>query len=112
QLKRSRYTTLAWGLALGALGLAPWGHVLEAGLTIASVTYGGLLGGFLLGTWNRRAHETGALVGLAVGITSMIAVRFLTPLAFTWYVLAGTVVTFATGSIASLAEPPRPGGKV
>jgi solute:Na+ symporter, SSS family len=112
QLKRSRYTTLAWGLALGALGLAPWGHVLEAGLTIASITYGGLLGVFLLGTWNRRANETGALVGLAVGITSMIAVHFLTSLAFTWYVLAGTVVTFATGSIASLAELPRPGMKV
>ena len=104
QLARSRYTTLVWGIALGTLGLAPWGHVLEAGLTIASITYGGLLGVFLLSTWNHRANETGALIGLAAGIASMIAVRFLTPLAFTWYVLAGTIVTFGVGSVASLAE--------
>jgi hypothetical protein len=31
----------------------------------------------------------------------MVAVRFWTPLAFTWYVLVGTVITFAIGSLAS-----------
>jgi solute:Na+ symporter, SSS family len=102
QVKRSRYATLAWGLVLGALGLAPWGHVLEAGLTIASITYGGLLGVFLLGLWNRRASQTGALIGLFAGIAAMVAVRFATDLAYTWYVLVGTVVTFAVGSFASL----------
>jgi solute:Na+ symporter, SSS family len=102
QLRVSRYMTLVWGVALAALGLAPWGHVLEAGLTIASITYGGLLGVFLLGTWNRRSNESGALVGLIAGIVAMIVVRFCTPLAFTWYVLAGTIVTFAVGSAASL----------
>jgi Na+/proline symporter len=98
--------TLVWGVVLGLLGLIRWGPVLEAGLTIASITYGGLLGVFLLGTWNRRANETGALIGLATGIAAMIAARFLTPLAWTWYVLAGTVVTFAVGSLASLAGAP------
>jgi len=102
QVKHSRYATLAWGLVLGALGLAPWGHVLEAGLTIASITYGGLLGVFLLGLWNRRANQTGALAGLVAGIAAMVAVRFATPLAYTWYVLTGTVVTCAVGSLASL----------
>jgi len=104
QLGRSRRMTLLWGVVLGLLGLVRWGGVLEAGLTIASITYGGMLGVFLLGTWNRRANETGALVGFAAGIAAMIAVRFWTPLAFTWYVLAGTIVTFAVGSIASLAS--------
>jgi SSS family transporter len=107
QLERSRYATLAWGIVLGAFGLAPWGHVLEAGLTIASVTYGGLLGVFLLGTWNRRANETGALVGLTIGILSMIAVRFGTHIAFTWYVPIGTLITFIAGSIASMRGPAR-----
>jgi len=104
QLRRSRYATLAWGIVLGALGLVPWGHVLEAGLTIASITYGGLLGVFLLGTWNRRANQTGALVGMFVGIAAMVAVRLETTLAYTWYVLAGTIVTFAVGSLASLLQ--------
>jgi len=101
QVKLSRRATLVWGLVLGALGLAPWGHVLEAGLTIASITYGGLLGVFLLGLWNRRANQTGALVGLSIGIASMVAVRFATHLAYTWYVLVGTAVTFLVGSFAS-----------
>jgi Na+(H+)/acetate symporter ActP len=73
-----------------------------AGLTIASITYGATLGVFLLGTWNRRANETGALVGFVSGLAAMIAIWRLTPLAFTWYVLVGTVITFAVGSLASL----------
>ncbi len=105
QLRRSRMMTLLWGVVLGLLGLVRWGGVLEAGLTIASITYGGLLGVFLLGTWNRRANELGALVGLATSIVSMVAVRFLTPLAFTWYVLVGTIITFSVGSLASLSAP-------
>jgi Na+/proline symporter len=102
RLGRSRRVTLIWGVVLGLLGMVRWGPVLEAGLTIASITYGGLLGVFLLGTWNRRANETGALVGFAVGIATMIVVRFETPLAFTWYAFVGTLVTFAVGSLASL----------
>jgi solute:Na+ symporter, SSS family len=104
-LSRSRTVTLIWGVVLGMLGLVRWGGVLEAGLTIASITYGGLLGVFLLGTWNRRANEAGALVGFAIGIATMVAVRFFTPLAFTWYVLAGTGVTFSVGSLASVSKP-------
>jgi SSS family transporter len=102
QLRRSRYQTLLWGLLLAALGLARWGHVLEAGLTVASLTYGGLLGVFLLGIWNPRANQTGALIGLFTGIASVIAVWRFTSLAFTWYVLVGTIVAFSSGSIMSL----------
>jgi SSS family solute:Na+ symporter len=102
QLRISRRITILWGIVLALLGMVKWGPVLQAGLTIASITYGGLLGVFLLGTWNRRANETGALVGFAAGIATMIVVRFATPLAFTWYTFAGTLVTFAVGSAASL----------
>jgi solute:Na+ symporter, SSS family len=115
-LVRSRKLTLVWGLVLGLLGLVRWGPVLVAGLTIASITYGATLGVFLLGTWNRRANETGALVGFATGLVAMIAVWRLTPLAWTWYVLVGTAITFAVGSLASMfasgtskeARAPRP----
>ena len=105
-LRRSRITTLLWGVLLCALGLIPWGPVLVAGLTIASITYGGLLGVFLLGTWNRRANENGAMIGFVTGIGVMVAVQLLrVPLAWTWYVLAGTIVTFAVGSAASAFGP-------
>ncbi len=101
-LARSRRLTLIWGIVLGVLGLVRWGPVLVAGLTIASITYGATLGVFLLGTWNRRANETGALIGFVTGLAAMIAIRFLTPLAWTWYVLVGTLITFAVGSLASM----------
>jgi Na+/proline symporter len=101
-LVRSRKLTLVWGIVLGVLGLVQWGPVLVAGLTIASITYGATLGVFLLGTWNRRANETGALTGFTTGLAAMIAIKFLTPLAWTWYVLVGTVITFAVGSLASM----------
>jgi solute:Na+ symporter, SSS family len=107
-LGRSRQATLVWGVILALLGLIRWGPVLVAGLTIASITYGGLLGVFLLGTWNRRATERGALIGFSTGITALIAVAFFTPLAWTWYVFVGTVVTFVVGSIASVASGALP----
>ncbi|MGA7624679.1 MAG: hypothetical protein WCA91_13975, partial [Candidatus Acidiferrales bacterium] len=100
-LRRSRGATLIWGMVLGALGLIRWGPVLVAGLTIASITYGAMLGVFLLGTWNKRANEAGALAGFVAGLATMIAVRFFTPLAWTWYVLVGTFVTYLVGTIAS-----------
>src|ERR1700723_3042566 len=109
-LGRSRQMTLIWGVVLGLLALIPWGPVLVAGLTIASITYGALLGVFLLGTWNARATENGALVGFTAGLVAMIAVNRFTPLAWTWYVLAGTIVTFAVGTIAS--EMARGSGSV
>jgi solute:Na+ symporter, SSS family len=100
-LKRSRWMTLIWGIVLGSLGLAPWGPVLVAGLTIASITYGAMLGVFLLGIWNARANANGAIAGMLVGIATMVAVNRFTGLAWTWYVLVGTVVTFVSGSVLS-----------
>jgi len=101
-LGRSREMTLVWGVVLCSLGLVRWGPVLVAGLTIASITYGALLGVFLLGTWNKRANETGALSGFVAGLCIMVGIAvFHVPLAWTWYVLAGTIVTFTVGSVVS-----------
>jgi SSS family solute:Na+ symporter len=101
-LRNSRRVTIVWGIVLGCFGLIHWGPVLEAGLTIASITYGSMLGLFLLGLWNRRATAGGAAAGMLVGLATMLGVKFFTPLAWTWFVLVGTVVTFAAGSLASL----------
>jgi len=110
-LGRSRWMTLIWGVVLGALGLAPWGPVLVAGLTIASITYGAMLGVFLLATWNPRANENGALAGFAAGLAVVVAARLLTPLAWTWFVLLGTIVTFAVGSFVSWIMDDEPAQK-
>ena len=76
--------------------------VLEAGLTVASITYGSMLGVFLLGVCTKRANERGSIVGMAAGLLSMLAVWGFTSIPFTWYVLIGTLITVSVGYAASL----------
>src|ERR1700736_1712460 len=73
-LKLSRRVTLAWGLVLMAFGLKKWGPLLEAGLTIASLPFGSLLGLFLLGTLDRGANARGALAGMIAGLAAILCV--------------------------------------
>ncbi|MDI9612251.1 MAG: sodium:solute symporter [Acidobacteriota bacterium] len=110
QLRISRWFTVFWGVALAALAVLSRGvgSVLEAGLTIASITYGSMLGVFLLGVLTKRANERGAILGMAVGLVSMLGVWAASDIAFTWYVLVGTVITFATGYGASLLSARNP----
>ena len=103
-LSRSRWITVGWGLVLMVLGTLEWGSVLEKGLTVASIIYQSLLGLFLLGLLNRRATPRGALVGMFTGLGLMLYLWGYTPLAWTWYVLVGTLVTFVVGSAASLMD--------
>jgi solute:Na+ symporter, SSS family len=100
-LRLSRAMTLAWGIVLIAFGLVKWGPVLEAGLTVASLPFGSLLGLFLLGTLDRRATALGALVGMLVALAAILCVFRFTNVAFTWYVLIGSSVTFAVGALVS-----------
>lgn len=103
-LSRSRWITVGWGIVLMVLGTLQWGSVLEKGLTVASIIYQSLLGLFLLGLLNRRATPRGALVGMFAGLGLMLYLWGYTPLAWTWYVLVGTLATFAVGSAASLMD--------
>ncbi|MBI2956639.1 MAG: sodium/solute symporter [Acidobacteria bacterium] len=102
-LRRARWTTLLWGAVLTGLALLArdWGPVLTAGLTIASFTYGALLGLFLLGRLAPSATPAGAAVGMLAGLAGMLCVKLFTPLAWTWYVLVGTGITFSVGLVAS-----------
>jgi solute:Na+ symporter, SSS family len=103
-LLQARAGTVVWGGVLLAIGILArrWGSVLEAGLTIASIPSGALLGVFLLGVITRRPRQNAAIAGVVIGLIAVLYVRFRTPIAFTWYVLIGTAATFAGGWIASL----------
>jgi len=98
----SRRMTLAWGVILAILGTFRWGPLLEAGLTIASITFGSLLGLFLLAFLMRRATPAGAVGGMFVGLAAMAYIHFGTQLLWTWYVLSGATITFLAGAIFSL----------
>jgi SSS family solute:Na+ symporter len=107
ELRISRGITVLWGIILALLAIISLlsrglKSVLEMGLTIVSITYGSMVGVFLLGVLTRRANEKGSIMGMAVGLIVMLAVWGYSSIAFTWYVLIGTVITFAVGYAASL----------
>lgn len=97
----ARTTTILWGGVLLLIGwiARKWGSVLEAGLSIASVLYGSLLGTFLLGLLTRRAGEKAAAAAVVAGVGIMIYVRELTKIAWTWYVPIGTCMAFTVGAL-------------
>jgi Na+/proline symporter len=56
---------------------------------------------FLLGVLTRRAREVGAMIGMFVGFCSEVYLWRFTAVPWTWWVAIGTMVTFATGYLAS-----------
>lgn len=110
----SRAFTLFWGLALigGALLFTDTRNpVVEIGLKIASVTYGGLLGTFFLGLLFHRTRERDAFAGFIAGLLAMVAVLAFTGIAFTWHTLVGCVVTLAVGNLYALFSGARRSGQ-
>src|SRR5205823_3679982 len=106
-LKLSRWFTAAWGVVLIVIAVVASGvqSVFTAGLTIASLVYGPMLGAFLLGVLTRRANQVGVMAGMSVSLAFMLAVWFYTTVAWTWYVLMGTIVCVAVGySVSALAR--------
>jgi SSS family transporter len=105
----SRAMTVFWALLLFVLALMSrgGGHVVEVGLSIASVAYGALLGVFLLGTLTKSATEAGAIVGMVGGLAANILLWKHPPwapvpkVAFTWFVLIGSMFTFILGWMMS-----------
>jgi SSS family solute:Na+ symporter len=127
-LRMGKRFALAWGFALtfGAL-LFPEGRtpVVVIALSIASFTYGALLGGFFLGIFVARARQRDAIIGMSVGLVVMALIVFaklvgtaippLAPvlhpfesIAWPWYVLIGTSVTVLTGTLSSLVRQHSP----
>jgi solute:Na+ symporter, SSS family len=110
-MKIARWATVAWGLVLLAIAWAARHStsVLEAGLTIGSIPFGALLGVFLLGVLTKRPGEVAAMCGVAAGLTAVLGVHFFThpKVAFTWYVMIGTLVTFAVGVLVGAFRKPE-----
>ena len=106
-LKLSRWLTAIWGIILILIAIVSrnWGSVFTVGLTIASLVYGTMLGAFLLGVLTKRANQTGVIVGMLASLSTMVAVKFYTNLAWTWYVLLGTLICLIVGYAVSIIAP-------
>jgi Na+/proline symporter len=116
--------TIAFGVlqvAIGMLATMLNKAVVDSALTIAGYSAGLLLGLFLLGILTRRVNQTAALTGALLGLMALLVVQFALPypeyltntlriplpsfspikIAWPWYALIGSSVTFASGLVLS-----------
>src|SRR5215218_9230396 len=110
-LRVSRWLTLLWGgvqISVAVFAMSYQSSALDKALSVASLINGPVLGVFLVGTFLRRVSEPPALIGMLTSLVLMLYVRFWTPLAWTWYVLLGSLITFAVAWAASYAFAPAP----
>lgn len=76
--------------------------VVEIALSIASFTYGGLLGTFLLGLSNKKIQQNHAIAGFISAIVIMSFIIFFKVVAWTWFILIGVCVTLLVGNLVSM----------
>ncbi len=129
-LRLSRLMTLLWGLVFilfAGLFQDRDNPVVELGLAIASFTYGGLLGAFLLGLLARHTRQRDALVAYLAAMVVLVCIIFglwydpvhgwqwlfnpsesvvremgLKQLAWPWYTVVGAGISLFVGSLLGL----------
>jgi hypothetical protein len=78
----------------------------ELALSIASITYGGLLGTYILGGTSARVRQRDVIAAILVASATMVVVVLIKPgpfraLAWPWYVPMGTTITLVVGWLSS-----------
>jgi SSS family solute:Na+ symporter len=115
QVSLSRRFTLLWSVVLVGVAIffiyAGSKVLVEIALGVASFTYGGLLGLFLLGRLSRSVGEREAIMAFFAGIAVMAVVVETGAVGWTWYTLIGATVTIATGLLMGSLSGKRPGNE-
>ncbi|MCH7573497.1 MAG: sodium:solute symporter [Candidatus Marinimicrobia bacterium] len=91
-LRLSRWVSLGWGLVLMLVAVMFESRetpVAILGLQIASYTYGGLLGLFLLGRFKGDFHPATLIAGLLAAAAVVLWLRNM-GIAWTWYIVVAT----------------------
>jgi len=100
----SRIVTLIWAALLTAVAIAfinLKGTVVETALGIASYTYGGLLGTFLLGLFHKKARQRDAIIAFFVALLTMTVLIQTVKIAWPLYTLAGSATAVIVGIVSS-----------
>jgi Na+/proline symporter len=71
-------------------------------LSVASLINGPILGVFLVGAFLNRAKEIHALIGMITSIVVMLYILLQTSIAWPWYALIGSFITFAVAFLSTL----------
>jgi SSS family solute:Na+ symporter len=99
----SRLFTLIWGIFLigGAMLFTDTKNpVVELGLKIASITYGGLLGTFFLGLLFKRIDSIDSYIGFISSLIIMVLVLFYTKIDYTWHTFIGCAFCILIGNLS------------
>jgi SSS family solute:Na+ symporter len=97
-LKASRLISVGWAAVLIGIALVFNENdkaIVMLGLEIASFTYGGLLGLFLLSKSGRDFRSTSLIAGLLASMGVVFLLKFL-GLAWTWYIAVSVTVNLLT----------------
>ncbi len=100
-MRLSRQATIAWGIVQLAVALgAQWmdRSVLDAGLSVLSLTSGPVLGAFLVGVLTRSIKARAMLVGMTAGLVVLVWLWWTGGVAWTWYTFIGASVS-AIGAV-------------
>ncbi|HET9373070.1 MAG TPA: hypothetical protein VFO19_22565, partial [Vicinamibacterales bacterium] len=92
----ARRATIGWGVVQIAVALASqWmdRSVLDAGLSVLSLSTGPVLGAFLVGVLTTRVDGRAMLIGMIGGVVVLAVVWWFGLTAWTWYALVGASVT-------------------
>jgi Na+/proline symporter len=79
--------------------------VLDAGLSVLSLTTGPVLGAFLLGVLTRRVGGGAVLIGMAAGAVVLTILWWTNAVGWTWYTLAGAAITTLVALLATAIVP-------
>ena len=108
-LRISRLVSLFWAMALISIALVfdeSDSAIVIIGLQIASFTYGGLLGLFLLTKLNRKFHSTSLVIGLISSLLIVFYLKYL-GLAWTWFILVSVLVNILITLLIELFYKPN-----
>lgn len=118
-LRAGRAFTLLWGVLLTAAALGF--HAFTSGrdtpvvvlaLSVASVTYGALLGTYVLAGWRgplgARLAGRDVIAAVVLSLVVMAFVVFGSGLAFPWFVPLGTALTVAVALLLATIRPDDP----
>ena len=108
KLKLSRWTTLFWGAMLIVVAFVSREveSVMNAAFSLVGLASGGLLGGVLLALTIKKGRGTPIILGMAVSLLAMLAIKYglKEAIHWPWYTVIGCSITVGVALLAKAAQ--------